>query len=79
MSAPTMSQDPLAPPPNPELEQLEPVSSRRRRGTPAVRILLWGLMSIFLTVPLVGLGVYTIISFKKWDQKLQKVPRRPSK
>jgi hypothetical protein len=54
---------------NPELEQLDTPSRRRRGGTPVVRILLGVLISAFLTVPLVLLGVYTYASFKSWNKK----------
>jgi hypothetical protein len=70
--APDMSPEVQDPPPNPELEQLERRPTRRRSGTPVVRILMWVLMSVFLTVPLIFLGVYVMHQLKQWDKKLQK-------
>lgn len=34
-----------------------------------IRILMWGLMCVFLTVPLIFLGVYTMVSFKSWNKR----------
>ena len=66
---------PQVPPPNPELEQLDSRPIRRRSGTPITRILLWVLMTVFLTVPLVFMGVYVMHKLRQWDKELRKIPR----
>jgi hypothetical protein len=72
---PVETLEPEAPPPIPELQEIDSRPIERQSGTPIVRIMLWGLMCVFLTVPLIFMGVYVMNEFRKWDKKLQKIPK----
>jgi hypothetical protein len=74
VSTPDIAPEPQSSSPSPELEK--PDKSRKRRGGPnIIRILMWVLMSVFMTIPLVLLGVYTYASFKSGAKKPKKIAR----
>jgi hypothetical protein len=72
---PVMDPEPEVPQPIAELEELASRHVERDSGTPIVRMLLWLMMGVFLTVPLIFMGVYVKNELRRMDQKRQKVAR----
>ena len=70
-----MEPEPEVPQPIAELEELASKHIERDSGMPIVRMLLWLMMGLFLTVPMIFMGVYVKNELRKMDQKRQKATR----